>query len=179
MKPTVDHVIAEGLRSGKYKVVGNAVICMTGRRNDGCPRAIKQWRNSTGYWACSFWVGGRQRALLVHRVLMIARNGLPPTPHMEVNHKNGIRDDNRDENLEWVTTSENALHALRVLKRKIHHPTGEIHPMAKLSETDVLNIRAVLSAQHPRGTKSRLARKYGVSDAMIRRVELRTAWNHI
>lgn len=48
----------------------------------------------------------------VHRV--IAMTFIPnPENKPEVNHINSIRDDNRAENLEWVTRSENQQHAFR------------------------------------------------------------------
>ncbi len=41
-----------------------------------------------------------------------------PLLKKEVNHKNGLRNDNRRENLEWVTHSENHKHAFIHLNRR-------------------------------------------------------------
>ena len=46
----------------------------------------------------------------VHRLVAGAFYGW--YPNLVVNHKNGIKDDNRSENLEWVTKSQNSQHAV-------------------------------------------------------------------
>lgn len=70
-----------------------------------------------GYRVAQLLKNSITQAIFVHRVVATA---FIPNVHNKpyVNHKNGIRDDNRVENLEWCTSSENNLHAYRTLNRK-------------------------------------------------------------
>ncbi len=56
-------------------------------------------------------LNGEGKTCKVHRLVMDAFT--EPHPDMQVNHINGIKSDNRLENLEWVTQSENIRHAIR------------------------------------------------------------------
>lgn len=78
-------------------------------------KRIKPLLNHNGYWRVGLWREGKPYRRFVHRLL--AKEFIENTENKpSINHKNGIRTDNRINNLEWVTPSENNFHKIRVLK---------------------------------------------------------------
>lgn len=72
---------------------------------------IKLGLHKQGYNIFSVCYNSKHKNLFHHRVL--AEHFIPnPENKLCVNHKNGIKTDNRLDNLEWVTYSENMNHAL-------------------------------------------------------------------
>lgn len=123
-----------------------------------------------GYWTCQPWVGNKARGpLLVHRLVADAFLGPCPVGH-EVNHQNLDKADNRAANLEYVTRSENMLHAA-----KSGIGRGARNRQAVLTEADVREIRSRYRHGGGPGYK-RLGREYGVSWSNVRSIVTRRTW---
>lgn len=72
-------------------------------------RVMKLQDNGKGYLQIMLNAGGAPKLFYVHRLVLLTFVG--PPNGLETNHKNGIKKDNTLWNLEYVTSSQNILHA--------------------------------------------------------------------
>jgi hypothetical protein len=109
---------------------------------------------------------GKRVHALAHRLVWLHFNG-PIPDGLTINHKNGIATDNRPENLELATPSEQVIHSRRVLLNG--NQDGEKNPAAKLTDAQVREIRRRRAAGEP---LKRIARDFGVTDRTISKIAL-------
>lgn len=104
-----------------------------GTITDSSGSQLKQYQTKNGYMQVSMKLNGKYVKKLVHR--LVAEAYLPNKENKPcVNHKDGNKNNNSVENLEWCTYSENELHSHRVLGKK----TNEEH-LKKMWETHINN----------------------------------------
>lgn len=81
---------------------------------------MSQQENRNGYMTVHLRDKGVERRAMVHR--LVAEAFIPnPDGLRDVNHKNGDKSDNRVENLEWVSHSDNMTHSFRELGQNVRH----------------------------------------------------------
>lgn len=112
----------------------------------------------------------------VHRLVLSAHIGECPPGH-ETNHKDGNKSNNRLDNLEWVTKSQNHRHRVDILHRIGNRACGGDVSTARLTEDQVRDIRDKYVPYHI--TAETLAREYGVHPRTIEAVISRKTWRHI
>jgi hypothetical protein len=127
-------------------------------------------RYTDGYRTACLCIGGVPKCFRVHRLVM--SNFVEPSDSF-VNHKNGKRDDNRLENLEYCTQLENIHHSRDVLG---HSKVGVRNPNAKLSEAMVREIFAMHAAGN---LQKDIARRFSVARSMVCRILKRELWGHV
>ena len=127
-------------------------------------------------WLCK---DKKKHKRYIHRLVLEAFIG-PCPMGQQTRHLNGIRGDNRLENLRWGTYKENnhdkAAHGTNGLGKLRPQTTGDKHPMAKLKEADV---RAIYAAVSGGATKESMAQQYGVTWGCIHLICNRRNWKHL
>jgi tRNA(Phe) wybutosine-synthesizing methylase Tyw3 len=132
---------------------------------------LKPAANGHGYLHTSIKSNGRKVWIEIHRIVALVFLG-PVPADMEVYHNNGIRADNRVENLRYDTRAGNN-------RDKIGHGTmvcGEQIHTAVLTEGQVRKIKCRLCEG---ATLRELAEEYGVNESTIRAIKKGRTWKHV
>lgn len=97
---------------GRVRSRGFVQEAVDGRRILMKPRLLTQQKTKDGYMRVEISRQGKQKRFAVHR--LVASAFIPnPDGKPQVNHIDSNRSNNRVENLEWVTASENSIHGYK------------------------------------------------------------------
>ena len=140
----------------------------------GKVKILKPIFDDKGYSYVGIHKNGKQRKVHVHA---LAAKAFIPNPESKpfVNHINGIKSDNRVENLEWVTPSENIQHAIKTGLIK----TGCDRPDSKLERWQVIEIRRNCVPNSHKLGFSAFAKKFNVDDGIVRLAYYRETYKNV
>ena len=139
-------------------------------------RFVKHWRggerkyksnfknirlNDKGYFRCNLKNEGKRYDFTIHKLVALAF--IPNEENKPfINHKNGIKTDNRVENLEWCSASENVTHAVK-------------NRLVKTKLTDE-QAKEIFNSQL---SNRKLAKIYNVTHGIIWRIKNKKAYKHL
>lgn len=133
-----------------------------------------------GYPSVLLFKVGKKSYRSVHQLVCEAFHGPRPEKH-QVNHIDGIKKNNHQENLEWVTGSRNYRHAIAMgLMRRTRDRAllrGEKHQKVKsgFGEDEVRKIRATTDRSELRA----IAEKFGMKYNSLWNIKSRLTWKHV
>lgn len=124
-------------------------------------RILKPRMQRNGY--CRVTILGKD--VYIHAMVLEAFVSPRPSPNHEADHLNLIRDDNRLENLRWLTLTENRERRRRTI--------GERNGCSKLTADQIEAIRA------SGGSSRKIAVEFGVTARHVRRIRRGDRWNSL
>ncbi|MEH2444143.1 NUMOD4 domain-containing protein [Nostoc sp.] len=142
-------------------------------------RWLKPLKNNDGYLQVNLCSNGEIKTIKVH--IIVAQTFIGERPEgLEVCHNDGSRTNNSVNNLRYDTRSGNQLDRKKHGTQTQVDNRGEKHGIAKLNESQVLEIRRLWSKRHHNKlTQQKLGEYFGVSQQQINRVVNNKLWQHI
>ena len=144
-------------KNTRYFITKNGEVFRNGKQ-------LNPFRQSKGYLKVEIWDNNKKIATYVHR--MVAETFIPnPENHTQVNHIDGDKTNNRVENLEWCSQSQNIQHRIKILKVGM----DQNHKGTKIPSNEVLILRWKRSINYPINIKE-TAKKWGLTPKYLSKV---------
>lgn len=158
----------EASNLGRIRSIDRAIVYSSGRTRVHPGQILKPRKYpESGY----LYVRPNQNTRKVHRLVAEAFHG--PCPEDKITcHKDGSRDNNREDNLYYGTQKDN-------MADRVRHGTAAIgsnHPRAKINEEDVRKIRTLAKNGLP---YPEIAKGFAIGTAMVSHIVNRRSWSHI
>ena len=160
---------------GLYQVSNLGRVKSLKYSNSKNERELKLSFDNCGYKQIGLYKNQKQTTHIVHRLLMLAFRPEDYFQGAVVNHKNGIKDDNRLDNLEWTTQSKNIQHAFRTGLKV--NKSGEKHYRSKVNNKIVSIIRQSLKNKY--FTQYELSHIFNISQSAINSIHKNKTWKTI
>lgn len=150
------------------------IVSSFGRiKNIKTNKILKPWITQ-GYCHLRLCKNGKCIQYGVHKIVCESFIG-KIKKHHQINHKNCIKNDNKIQNLEYVTHKQNIRHAR--INGLLRGPLGERQHMSKLKEKDIISIRNLY--QKKLFSQLVLSKKFNVHQSNISYIVNKKSWRHI
>ena len=148
----------------------NFEVSNTGKlRNIKTGTTYRQYKNHQGYYQVCVSLGGRnaKKVFKIHRA--VAETFIVKVKDKPIiNHKDGNKENNNVDNLEWVTAQENTIHAIHA--GLITYKSGTEVSQAKFTEEQVRYIKSNYIKHDKEFGCNALAKKFNVEHSIISRI---------